>query len=111
MTTPTSHPVRALGRRDAYPRTMMALVGVVLLGFAMIALGTKSVRLGSNPALQLPGLVSGCVAGIGLVAVGCGLATALQRRRHEADVRQTLERVASTADALLDQLSVRAQQP
>ena len=66
MTAPPPRMVRALGRRDAYPSAMAVLLALVVIGFSMIGLGTRSVQKASTLALQTPGLVSGCVAGIGL---------------------------------------------
>lgn len=89
----------------AYVRGMAALCGLTLVGFLMIGLGWRSVARTTFVDLQVPPLVSGCVAGLLVVAVGVGLAVGLHARRAEAVMRAHTEAVLVEARALFESVT------
>lgn len=91
--------------RGARPSSFAAGLGVLgalaVAGFVMIVLGWRSIARERLVDLQLPGLVSGCIAGTVLVVVAAGWAVALHARRVEADHRVRTQAVLDEAAAVL----------
>jgi hypothetical protein len=83
--------------RDAAADPWRVSVVVLLIGaaagFAAMVLGWRGVAARTDVAEQVPYLVSGAFAGVGLLGLALGLLVIQARRRAEALRRRDLERV------------------
>ena len=75
-------------------------LGIVVLGFAVIAFTWSKVAATLSVALQLPYIASGGLIGLGLVVLGVGvLSIGVKRRENFGRVRQ-IEKLASTMESI-----------
>jgi hypothetical protein len=90
-------PSRSLWSGPALP-SLLVFLGMIVAGFAAMALGWRVAARTLDVASQIPAIVSGGVGGLVLVAVGTGLFLAQAGRARAADDR-------ADADELLDRVS------
>jgi hypothetical protein len=91
-------------------RRIAGVALIIACGFVMIGLGWRAVARTQLVDLELPGLVSGSVAGLLLVGVGTALGVGLTSRRAEAAMREEMERCIVEAKALLASLEDKSKQ-
>lgn len=75
-------------------------VAVTALGFALLAVAWGGVAGEDNVALQVPYLVSGGLAGIGLILVGLTVVNVAAKRRDAALRQQQIEVLAAALQEL-----------
>lgn len=98
---------RASWTRDPVVPSMALFGGLVLAGFAGIALGWRVAARTLLVPLQVPALVSGGLGGLALIALGAGLASTQAGRRLAARERAETEDLLDEAAALLDAVKGR----
>lgn len=86
---------------------MVAFLILVAAGFVAVILAWRSVTATPLVPLQVPYLISGGVAGVGLVAVGMLLAAVQDERRHAADERQNTDTLLAELAALAQTVAAR----
>jgi hypothetical protein len=90
--------------RDPF-RVSVAVFGLVVVGgFVAMGLGWRLVDDTEVVGLQVPPIVSGGIGGLGLIALGVGLATIQLGRQRAADERADLEGALAEAIAIADAL-------
>lgn len=97
---PTLRPPRR--RIDPYAAGMGLFGFMIAAGFVMIALGKRSLARHTALAAQVPSMVSGCVAGLTLVAVGAGLAVVFHSRRCDALLRRDHAALIAESSAVVE---------
>jgi ABC-type Fe3+ transport system permease subunit len=108
MSTPLPPSLKArTQRRDPYVTGLGFLIVIAAVGFVMIALGKRSLARTLDVAFQLPSFVSGCVAGLALIATAVAMIVILHARRVEAELRQQTDQVIDEAAALVAAMAVR----
>jgi hypothetical protein len=93
--------------RDPAVPSFALFAGLVVGGFAAIALGWRVAARTLYVALQVPALVSGAVGGVVLVALGAGLANVQAGRRLAAVERLETEALLDEAHALVASMKGR----
>jgi hypothetical protein len=78
--------------------SLLVFAGLILAGFAAMAIGWRVAARTLDVATQVPAIVSGGVGGLVLVVIGTGLFLAQAGRARSADDR-------ADADELLDRVS------
>ncbi|WP_052667407.1 hypothetical protein [Nitriliruptor alkaliphilus] len=84
---------------DATKRPVQIAIGLAAVGFVLIILGWNGAANFDTPQQQVPYLISGGVAGLGLVIVGVGLLVINEMKRATALVLAGLERAAEAGSA------------
>jgi hypothetical protein len=79
-------------------------VGVIALGFALIAIGWAKVAGLDNVALQLPYIVSAGITGLGLVMCGLITVNIAAKRQDAAERARQMERLTSVMAELKETL-------
>lgn len=104
--------LRLLRRALAQPvvSTGAGLVGLVLAGFGALVLAWRGVAATQYVPFQVPFLLSGAVAGLGLVVLGLGLLDAHVNRALAASERGRRDAVLREAVALVPLVQQRAVQ-
>ena len=99
-----STPKRVLAWLTAPDSPSVIYIGLafIVAGFVMIAFAWSKVAATLALPLQIPYMVSGGFAGLGLVAVGIGIVSiGAKRRDNHARVRQ-IEKLGATLDSIRD---------
>lgn len=78
--------------------SLLVFLGMIVVGFAVMAIGWRVAARTLDVSIQLPAIVSGGVGGLVLVVIGTGLFLAQAGRARSADDR-------ADADELLDRVS------
>ena len=95
--------------RDPLAPGLLLFTGLVLGGFASIAMGWRIAARTRIVAVQLPAAVSGAFVGLALVATGAYLATVQVGRRLAAIERAETDAVLGEAAVLAVALSERVE--
>jgi hypothetical protein len=80
--------------RDLSKNTMQLAVGLTAIGFLLIVLAWNGAASLDFVQGQIPFLISGGLAGVGLIGVGLTLALVMEMRRSNAQVVAKLEQVS-----------------
>lgn len=96
--------------RDPYVVSVLLLLALVTLGFLSIGLGWRVVARTLVVAYQLPGLVSGAMGGLALLAVGAALLSAQTSRWVAAQEGTELQGVLDEAAATVAAARARRRQ-
>lgn len=96
--------MRNLLRRARSPFGVGVIAGLVMLavGFAAIAFGWRGTARSLVVPLQVPYLVSGALAALGLIGAGAILLNAQWERLSEAEERRALATMIDEAALLLE---------
>jgi hypothetical protein len=86
--------------RPLSPTPTYVGIGVVALGFVLLAVAWGGVAGKDNVALQVPYLVSGGLAGIGLILVGLTVVNIAAKRRDSALREQQIQVLAAALEEL-----------
>lgn len=86
---------------------MLCLIGLVVLGFAALALAWRGAAGAGPVPLQTPHLVSGGLTGVALVAVGAGLSAVHAERRDRAIARHEMDKFLGEVAALACSVAIR----
>ena len=90
--------------RDAYALSMWVGFALLLGGFLAIALAWSGAAALLLVPLQIPYIVSGGFAGLGLIALGLTVLNVQSGRRISADRRRRMDLVLREATETLDRL-------
>lgn len=82
--------------------TTYLTTAAILAGFLLIVLGWNGAASTRFVDAQLPYVVSGGLAGVGLVVAGCTLAIIQELRKTAATIAQSLERAAAVGAGQAD---------
>jgi hypothetical protein len=80
--------------RDLSKNTMQLAVGLTAIGFLLIVLAWNGAASLDFVQGQIPFLISGGLAGVGLIGVGLTLAVVMELRRSSAEVAGKLDQLS-----------------
>ena len=102
-----NRPYHSADRPNSHNRPLPGWATMVVVGIAGLAalwLGWRTIARSLMPPVQVPGLVSGGLAGVALLGAACALldiqADRRDRARHAEEVDGLLDEVAGMAAAL-----------
>ena len=120
MTRQTRHPSEPVtvtvpawlaSLRDRGVRAMVLLILVGLTGFVLVGLAWRGSARTPYVPLQIPYLVSGCLAGLALTGLCLGAWNIQIGRRDDARHRAEVETLVTEALDVIDQIIVPRERP
>ena len=96
--------------RDPSAQSVIVLVLLALIGFAMLALAWRGGARTVYVPLQMPWLVSGGLAGLGLLGMALGAVSIHLSRRDDAAHRAEIEGLVRDAAELAEQVRTGVKQ-
>lgn len=88
--------------QDPAASSLLVFAGLIVTGFVAIGIGDRSIARTLAVAVQVPALVSGGMAGLALILIGCGLVNVQTGRRLAAAERAETELLLDEASLLLE---------
>ena len=90
--------------RSPFNRSIVVLVLLAVVGVVAIWLGYRGLAATDDISIEVPFLVSGAFAGIGLVGFAAGVVLVQFRRLSQARERAEIDRLIGAAEALLEEV-------
>ena len=95
--------------RDPGVQASLVLVGLAAVGFAMLGLAWRGAARTVYVPFQIPWVVSGGIAGLGLIGMALGALSIHLGRRQDAVHRNAVEGLVREAIELTERMRVAAQ--